>query len=177
MLLTPAAAALATVACAFWPLYITYGGFFTSQTPSLAFLLGALWAGYRARGAVGRGAVALGMLAGLLGGAAVAGRPQSLLNLAILALPAVLHRRRQLPALGGLVLGAAVVLAGVVSYTSAAAGRPTGLSENSALNFWMGHCDVREVRTADSARNASFRFALPVPIHLRRGGSYSFEGV
>jgi 4-amino-4-deoxy-L-arabinose transferase-like glycosyltransferase len=47
LLLTPAAAALTALLCAFWPLYITYGGYFTSETPSLAFLLASLWAGYR----------------------------------------------------------------------------------------------------------------------------------
>lgn len=40
----------------------------------------------------------------------------------------------------------------------------------------MGHCNVREVRTSDPDRNASFRFGLPVPSQLGRGGSYTFEG-
>jgi 4-amino-4-deoxy-L-arabinose transferase-like glycosyltransferase len=176
LLLAPAAAAMTAAFCVFWPLHVTYGGFFTSETPSLAFLLAALWFGYRARRASGGEGVSIGLLAGLLGGVAAANRPQFVLNLAILALPALLHRRRQAPALVGIAFGTAVILSGVVAYNSVAAGKPTGLSENSALNFWMGHCNVREVRTADPRRNASFRFALPVPIQLRRGGSYSFEG-
>jgi 4-amino-4-deoxy-L-arabinose transferase-like glycosyltransferase len=75
LLLTPAAAALTALLCAFWPLYITYGGYFTSETPSLAFLLASLWAGYRAVQLSGREAGWLGLAAGLLGGIAVANRP------------------------------------------------------------------------------------------------------
>lgn len=176
LLLTPAAAALTAALCAFWPLYITYAGFFTSETPALAFGLAALWLGYRARCARGRGAAALGVLAGVLGGVAVANRPQLLLNLAVLALPGFLAWRRQAPALVGLAVGTAALLSGVVLHNSVATGKPTGLSENSALNFWMGHCDVAEVRTSNADQNASFMFGLPVAGQLRRGGSYTFEG-
>ena len=176
LLLTPAAAALTAAFCAFWPLYITYAGFFTSETPALAFGTAALWLGYRARRARGRAAAALGVLAGVLGGTAVANRPQLLLNLAVLALPMFLALRRQAPALVGLVVSLMFVLSGVVLHNSVATGKPTGLSENSALNFWMGHCDVAEVRTNDPNQNASFTFGLPTPGQLRRGGSYTFEG-
>ncbi len=175
LLLTPAAAALTAAFCAFWPLYITYAGFFTSETPALAFGTAALWLGYRARRARG-GAAALGVLAGVLGGVAVANRPQLLLNLVVLALPAFLALRKQAPALLGLAVGLAVVISGVVLHNSVATGKPTGLSENSALNFWMGHCDVAEVRTNDPNQNASFTFGLPTPGQLGRGGSYTFEG-
>ena len=174
-LLTPAAAALTAAFCAFWPLYITYAGFFTSETPALAFGLAALWLGYRALNAQGR-AVALGVLAGVLGGVAVANRPQLILNLAILALPALRSWRRQLPTLVSFAIGIIVVLSGVIWYNSVATGRLTGLSENSALNFWMGHCDVAEVRTNNANQNVSFMFGLPVPGQLGRGGSYTFEG-
>src|SRR5215203_1577451 len=84
LLLTPAAAALTAVFCSFWPLYITYGAFFTSETPSLAFLLASLWVGYGAALSSGRRAGWLGLAAGLLGGVAVANRPQLILNLAVL---------------------------------------------------------------------------------------------
>ena len=176
LLLTPAAAALTAAFCAFWPLYITYAGFFTSETPALAFGLAALWLGYRARNARSRAAATLGVLAGVLGGVAVANRPQFILNLAVLALPALLAWRRQFPALVGFVVGVTVVLSGVVWHNSVATGKPTGLSENSAINFWMGHCDVAEVRTNDASRNVSLNFGLPVAGQLGRGGSYTFEG-
>src|SRR5919107_5820362 len=80
LLLTPAAAALTALFCALWPLYITYGGYFTSETPSLALLLASLWAGYRAVRLSGRSAGWLGLVAGLLGGVAGAHPPPPFLN-------------------------------------------------------------------------------------------------
>lgn len=177
ILLGPAAAALAAAFCAFSPLFITYGGYFSSETPALAFLLGALWLGYRARAAFGRAALALGLLGGLLGGVAIANRPQFLLNVAILVLPALLHWRRQVLALTGIALGTGVVLASVLGYNSAAAGRLTGLSENSGMNFWMGHCDVRSVQMVIPSANSEFQFSLPVSNQLNRGEASYWEGI
>jgi len=176
LLLTPAAAALTAAFCAFWPLYITYGAFFTSETPSLAFLLASLWAGYRAVRLSGHQAVWLGLVAGLLGGVAVANRPQLVLNLAVLAVPLLFRLRRQALVLGGIVAGAAVILAGTVLHNSAAAGKLTGLSENAGLNFWIGQCDVHDVKTVDPVRNITFAFGNPVWAQLGRGGTYYFEG-
>lgn len=177
MLLTPAAAALTAVFCAFWPLYITYGAFFTSETPSLALMVAALWAGYRASRVPGRLACALGLLAGVLGGAAIACRPQWILNLVILAAPLAWRFRRQaVAALAGIAIGSAVTLGGVFVHNSVAAGKLTGLSENSGLNFWMGHCEVHDVRVVDPRQNISFGFGNPVPAQLGRGGTYYFEG-
>src|SRR5215211_5487257 len=153
LLLTPAAAALTALLCALWLLYITYGGYFTSETPSLAFLLASLWAGYLAVRLSGRRAGWLGLVAGLLGGIAIALRTQLILNLAVLAVPLLFHLRRQALALAGIVAGSAVILAGIVLYNSAAADRPTGLSENAGLNFWMGQCDVHDVTTVDPAHD------------------------
>jgi 4-amino-4-deoxy-L-arabinose transferase-like glycosyltransferase len=176
LLLTPPAAALTALFCAFWPLYITYGGYFTSETPSLAFLLASLWAGYRAAQLSGRKAGWLGLAAGLLGGVAIANRPQLILNLVVLVVPLLFRLRRQALALTGIVVGSVVILAGTVLHNSAAAGKPTGLSENAALNFWIGHCDVHDVTTADPASNITFQFANPVWMQLGRGGTYYFEG-
>lgn len=176
LLLAPPAAALTALLCAFWPLYVTYGGYFTSETPSLAFLLASLWAGYRAVRLSGRSAAWLGLAAGLLGGVAVANRPQLLLNLAVLAVPLLFRLRRQALALTGIVIGSAVILTGTVLHNSAAAGKPTGLSENAGLNFWMGQCDVHDVKTVDPARNIAFSFGNPVWAQLGRGGTYYFEG-
>jgi 4-amino-4-deoxy-L-arabinose transferase-like glycosyltransferase len=176
LLLTPPAAALTALFCAFWPLYITYGGYFTSEIPSLAFLLASLWAGYRAGRLSGWAAGWLGLSAGLYGGVAVANRPQFILNLAVLAVPMLFSLRRQALALAGILAGSALILAGTVLHNSAAAGKPTGLSENAGLNFWMGHCDVHDVTTADPVRNITFTFGNPVWAQLGRGGSYYFEG-
>src|SRR5215211_7609298 len=176
LLLSPAAAALTTLLCAFWPLYITYGGYFTSETPSLAFLLASLWAGYGAGRLSGRTAGWLGLAAGLLGGVAIVNRPQLILNLAVLAVPMLFRLRRQALAFAGIVVGSAAILAGAVWYNSAAAGKPTGLSENAGLNFWIGQCDVHDVTTVDPARNISYSFGNPVWAQLERGGTYYFEG-
>jgi len=177
MLLTPAAAALTAAFCAFWPLYITYGAFFTSETPSLALMVAALWAGYRAGRESGWLACALGLLAGVLGGAAIACRPQWILNVVVLVAPlAWQFRRHGVAALAGITIGTAVTLGGVLVHNSVAAGKPTGLSENSGLNFWMGHCEVHDVQVVDPRQNISFGFGNPVPAQLGRGGTYYFEG-
>src|SRR5215204_2403393 len=175
LLLSPAAAALTALLCAFWPLYITYGGYFTSETPSLAFLLASLWAGYRAVQLSGREAGWRGLAAGLLGGVAVANRPQLILNLSVLVVPLLFRLRRQALALAGIVAGSALILAGTALHNSAAAGKLTGLSENAGLNFWIGHCDVHDVTTVDPVRNITFAFGNPVWAQLGRGGSYYFE--
>jgi len=176
LLLTPAAAALTALLCAFWPLYITYGGYFTSETPSLAFLLASLWAGYRAVRLSGWRAGWLGLVAGLLGGVAVANRPQLILNLAVLTVPLLFRLLRQAPALAGIVAGTAVVLAGAVLHNSAAADKLTGLSENAGLNFWIGHCNVHNVTTTEPAKDLTFKISNPVYTQLGQGESYYIEG-
>jgi 4-amino-4-deoxy-L-arabinose transferase-like glycosyltransferase len=172
LVLTPAAAALTALFCALWPLYVTYGGFFTSETPSLAFLLASLWAGYAAVLSSDQRAGWLGLVAGVLGGVAIANRPQLVLNLAALAIPLLFRPRRR--ALAGIAVGMGAVLAGTVLYNSAAADKLTGLSENAGVNFWIGHCDVYSVTNYDPARDSTFRIINPVWLQLQRGDSYSF---
>jgi 4-amino-4-deoxy-L-arabinose transferase-like glycosyltransferase len=177
LLLTPAAAALSAAFCAFWPLYITYGAYFTSEIPSLTFMIAALWAGYLAAGQrSGKLALGFGLLAGALGGAAIACRPQWILNLAVLAIPLALRYRHQAYALAGITLATTAILGGVVVHNSFAAGKPTGLSENGGLNFWVGHCDVYDVKLFDPRTNTSFTFRNSVRAQLGRGGTYYFEG-
>jgi 4-amino-4-deoxy-L-arabinose transferase-like glycosyltransferase len=175
-LLTPAAAALTAVFCAFWPLHITYGAFFTSETPSLALMVAALWAGYRASREQGKLAYGFGLLAGVLGGAAMASRPQWVLNLMVLAVPLLLRFRRQAAVLASIVIGTICILGAVLLHNSVVAGKPTGLSENSGVNFWMGHCDVRTVTTNHPRQNVYFTFSLPVAVQRERGGTYNFDG-
>ena len=176
LLLTPAVAALTALFCALWPLYVTYGAFFTSETPSLAFLLASLWAGYVAVRLSGWWAGWLGLVAGLLGGAAVVNRPQLILNLVVLAVPLLFRFRRQGLVLAGIVVGTAVIVAGAVAHNSAAAGKLTGVSANAGVNFWIGHCDVRRVTTYDPATDVNYTIATPVWLQLGRGRDYYFKG-
>jgi hypothetical protein len=90
--------------------------------------------------------------------------------------PLLFRLRRQALALAGIVAGSALILAGTALHNSAAAGKPTGLSENAGLNFWMGQCDVHDVTTVDPVKNITFQFGNPVWAQLERGGTYYFEG-
>jgi hypothetical protein len=90
--------------------------------------------------------------------------------------PLLFRLRRQALVLTGIVAGSALILAGTALHNSAAAGKPTGLSENAGLNFWIGQCDVHDVTTVDPVRNITFQFGNPVWTQLGRGGSYYFEG-
>ena len=175
VLLTPAAAAVAAILTAVWPLHISYAGYFLSETPSLAFLLASLWLGYVASRARARTSVsvALGLAAGVLGGAALATRPQFALNLAILAVPMLRHARRHTRALAGLAAGAALVTAATAVYASAAAGKLTGTSENGGVTFFIGHCDVRRVFTGP--QNGFYIWvAAPPAVERGTGRDYTF---
>jgi 4-amino-4-deoxy-L-arabinose transferase-like glycosyltransferase len=173
MLFTPAAAALTAVFCALWPLHITSAGYFLSETPSLTFLVAALWAAYRAERSSGRVSLAFGAAAGLLSGGAIAIRPQFVLNVLVLAVPWIWAWRRRLGPLIAFSAAAAAVVGSVVVHNSAAAEKPTGISENSGLTFFLGHCDVLEVSTGRPP-GPSFRFGAPVAFQRGTGRTYVF---
>jgi 4-amino-4-deoxy-L-arabinose transferase-like glycosyltransferase len=173
VLLNRAAAALAAAFCALWPLHVTNAGYFLSDVPSLAFLLAALWAAYRAAQLEARASLDLGIAAGLFGGIAVASRPQFLLNLLVVALPWIRDWRARLRPLLGLVGAGAVVGAVVIAHNSLAAGKLTGVSENSGLTFFLGHCDVHTV-VSGQPPGPAFRFAAPVAVQQDRGRMYFF---
>jgi 4-amino-4-deoxy-L-arabinose transferase-like glycosyltransferase len=173
LLLTPSAAAVAALLAAVWPLHVTYAGYFLSETPSLAFLLAALWLGYRAEQQQGRTAVWQGLLAGALGAVAVACRPQLLLNLALVALPFLPRRRRNVRAALALGAGVAALLAALVVFNSMVAGRLTGLSREGGVNFYLGQCHVKTV----TVRTATTFWTISPPPYLQRGGAVaSFPG-
>jgi 4-amino-4-deoxy-L-arabinose transferase-like glycosyltransferase len=159
--------------CAVWPLFITYGGFFLSEIPSIVFLLMTLWLAMRAAEATGKAAVILAALAGLSGGAALAIRPQLVLNVAIAGW--ILLRRRDLrmriAAFAG--LGLLVPVVAVLAINGAAAGRFVGMSENGGLNFFQGHCPVNTVTTGNPT-TGFFVFASPVVVQNNRGLDYVF---
>ena len=173
-LLTPAAASLTAVLCAIWPLFITYGGFFTSETPALASLVASIWLGLLAIRQDSRVAIALALLAGLAGGAAVAIRPQLVFNVLILGVVVFVARKRAL-LLTCSIAGFAGVLVVIVMHNSIAAGQPTGFSTNGGLNFWFGHCDARQVTTFNAQGEQTGRFTHAVPDLTGRGENYVFQ--
>jgi 4-amino-4-deoxy-L-arabinose transferase-like glycosyltransferase len=174
LLLTPAAAALATLFAAIWPLHVTNAGYFLSETPSLAFLVAALWLGYRAERLPARGAVWPGLLAGALGAVAVACRPQFLLNLALVAAPFFPRRRVNVGAALAFSATAVALLAGVAAFNSVIAGRLTGLSREGGVTFYLGQCHVKLV----TVRTPTTFWLIGPPPYVQRGGSLAnFTGV
>jgi 4-amino-4-deoxy-L-arabinose transferase-like glycosyltransferase len=171
VLLTPAAAALAAVFTAAWPLLLTNAGYFLSETPSLAFLVACLWAAYRAVEIGGRWGILLAAAAGILGAASVTMRPQFILNLAVVAFPWLLRRRFAL--VGAVAAGFVAIVSAVLVHNSLAAGKPTGLSENSGVTFFIGHCDAHLVRTGLNLERPYFA-GSPVAFQLHRGRDYVF---
>lgn len=171
VLLTPAAAALTAVLCALWPLHIAYAGYFSSETPSIALLSGSLWLIYRARRATRRGdMLTRGLAAGALAGAAVAVRAQFALN-ALVAGVGMLRRPAQRVALAGAIAGGALVLAIPIVHNTIAEGRLAGPDGHGGLVFFVGHCDVREVRTH---REGEFVFGPPPAAQRGTGRVYDF---
>jgi Dolichyl-phosphate-mannose-protein mannosyltransferase len=168
LLLGPRVGALTAILCAFYPLFILYSGFFTSETPSIALLCGALWLGYlagRSRTAV---ALALSAGGGLLGGMLVAVRPQFLLNVGLVLVPLVRDFRAKWRAALGFGLGVTVVLAAIVALNSSNTGHLTGVSENGGVQFYQAHCNVHEVFTGPPS-GPNLDFANPVAFSLQRG--------
>jgi len=167
------AAAITAALCAIWPLFITYGGFFMSEIPSIVFLLLMLWLALRAREASGKSAVITGLLAGLSGGVALAIRPQLLLNVAIAAF--ILLRKKDLRARLAVVAGVGLLIpvASVLAVNAAAAGHLVGLSENGGMNFFQGHCPANSITTGNPLAG-EYDLASPVAVENDRGIDYVF---
>jgi hypothetical protein len=174
LLLTPAAAALTAVFCAAWPLHIMYAGWFLSETPSLFFLVLALWLGYLAGRELGARTLPVAIFAGLAAGAAIANRPQFLLNVGILAMMLLFGVRRNRTAFVGVAIGTAIVLGGVVAHNSVAAGKLTGLDENGGMTFWLGQCDVGAVQATDPATNSTWSFGSPPAAQRHNAITFNF---
>jgi Dolichyl-phosphate-mannose-protein mannosyltransferase len=170
LLLPPAAAALGAALCALWPLHIAYAGFFTSETPGLAFLVISLWLAERT---VRLLSTREGLLAGLAGGVAAAIRPAFALNLILAAVPLARRVRIRTAPLVALAAGSAVVLALVLAHEALVVGHVVGVSENSGVTFFLGHCDVRRV-TAGRPETLTYTFQTPVATQLDRGNNVTF---
>jgi len=172
VLLNPPAAALTAALAAIYPLFILYSGFFTSETPAIALLCGALWLGYRAGRSSPRAGLVLGAGGGLLGGALVATRPQFILNLGLVLIPLVGDLRARWRAALGFTLGVVVVLVAVFAVNSGNAGHLTGVSENGGISFYQAQCDVHEVFVGQPPDRKLF--GNPVSAQLGRGHDFYF---
>jgi dolichyl-phosphate-mannose-protein mannosyltransferase len=170
LILPPPAAGLGTAFCALWPLHIAYAGFFTSETPGLAFLVLSLWLAERATRSLSS---RQGLLAGLAGGMAAAVRPAFALNVIFAAVPLVRRVRIRVGPLVALAAGSAFVLALVLAHEALIVGRVVGVSENSGLTFYLGHCDIRRVTTG-RPEILTYTFQTPVATQLDRGKDASF---
>ncbi|MFY9589073.1 MAG: hypothetical protein WAT66_16660 [Actinomycetota bacterium] len=171
--MSPKAAAISAALVSFWPVYIAYGGFFMSEIPSVVALLGTLCLAFRAREAIGRSRLVLAAATGVVAGAALAIRPQLLLNVAIAAVT-VFGVRRSLRVAAAAAVGVIVPLGAVLALNASAAGTFAGLSENGGLNFFQGHCPVHDVRTEKPGAGVLV-FASPVVVQQERGRNYVFR--
>jgi 4-amino-4-deoxy-L-arabinose transferase-like glycosyltransferase len=168
LLLSPAAAALTALFCALWPIHIAYAGHFMSEVPALAFLCAALWLAERSRLFA---SPRTGLLAGIVGGLAIAQRPALVINLFVAAWPLARRAAQYARPLAAIAAGGALALLPVVAYASAASGH-LALSENSGLVFYMGHCPVKAVDAGPPG--AHYSFESPVTTQLSRGVNVNF---
>ena len=170
LLLPPAAAALGAAFCALYPLHIAYAGFFTSETPGLAFLVLSLWLAERSMRLL---STRDGLLGGLAGGIAAAIRPAFALNVILAAVPLARRIRIRVAPLLALAAGSALVLVLVLAHEALIVGRVVGVSENSGLTFYLGHCDIRRVTTG-TPETLTYQFQTPVATQLDRGKNAVF---
>jgi 4-amino-4-deoxy-L-arabinose transferase-like glycosyltransferase len=163
-------AAIAAVLTAAWPLFISYGAFFLSETPSIAFLLAVLLVLDRAR----RGTATTMdlVVGGLLAGWTLVIRPHLALNVAVALVPLVLlwHTSRRQVLL--VIAAVSIPVAGVVVLNSRLSDRLTLVSENAGLNFFIAHCRVRVVNASGDGYFSTF--LSPVAAQLGRGRDYTF---
>jgi 4-amino-4-deoxy-L-arabinose transferase-like glycosyltransferase len=167
-LLSPAAAAVATVLVAASPLAVAYSGFFTSETPSTALLLTVVLLALTCRSVEGRRrdvtAIALGLAAGVL----VAVRPQLALNAAFAVVPLLLVWRRYRRLLAIAVVAGAVALAPVLAINAAAGAGVGRISTYDGMNFFLAHCPVHSLTTGLPS-TGRWDVASPVAIQQHRG--------
>lgn len=169
----PAAGAITAFLSSFWPLHIGYAGYFLSETPSSAFITGALWLIYRGRLQQHRHPLGWAIPAGMLAGAAIVTRTAFVLNLALALTPMVFGLRRYKLALGGTLAAMATLVAVVGMIQLKASGHPTVFGENAGVNFLQGHCDVNAVVLGQPG---GYWLHLQSPTHLqkRTGRTYIF---
>jgi 4-amino-4-deoxy-L-arabinose transferase-like glycosyltransferase len=172
-LMSRPAAAITAVLCAFWPLFITYGGYFLSEIPSIVFLLLTIWLSMRARESTDRRGWLLAAAAGVAAGMSLAIRPQLVLNVAIAAVVMLVANERRARLATAAAIGLVIPVVAVLALNSSAAGRFVGFSENGGLNFFQGHCPVNTVTTGNP-KIGFLTFASPVAVENHRGRDYVF---
>ena len=171
--MTPRAAAITAALCAVWPLFIAYGIFFMSEIPSLVLLLTTLLLAFRVAETTGKQKLIYALAAGIAAGAALAVRPQLVLNVSVAA-GTVIVAKRWITAIAVAAVGAAIALVPVLALNAHAAGHFVGISENGGLNFFQGHCPVRGVRTSKPGVGV-LEFGSPVVAQQDRGRMYVFN--
>jgi hypothetical protein len=105
--------------------------------------------------------------------AAIAVRPQFVLNIALAVAVAGLVRRRAVRAGMILVASAALPLAAVLALNNQTTGVTT-LGANGGVNFFQGHCNARNVVFAQALPGERFWVASPVALYNHRGSDYAF---
>lgn len=168
-LLGVVAAAISAVLSALYPLNITFGGFFSAETPSITLLLATLLLAFHLHRAEGRRRVELSLYLGIGMGSVLVVRPQLLFNLLLIGIPLLAGFRRHPAALGTLLVGGLLVVGPVFTLNARAAGEFVGISDYDGFNFFFGHCDARLVRAGPTYAPGS-----PVNLQLDRGIEYSF---
>jgi 4-amino-4-deoxy-L-arabinose transferase-like glycosyltransferase len=167
-LLSPAAAAVATVLVAASPLAVAYSGFFTSETPSTALLLAVVLLALTCRSVEGRRRDLAGLALGLTAGALIAVRPQLALNAAFAVLPLLLVWRSHRRLLAIAAVSGAVALAPVLAINAAAGAGVGRISTYDGMNFFLGHCPVHSLTTGLPS-TGRWDVASPVAIQKHRG--------
>ena len=168
------AAAITAILCAVWPLFVTQVGFFMSELPAMALLLGGLLVSSRVLAAERPARAAELLLLGALVGLGITVRPQLALNFALAVIPVAWLLRRRLVPLAALVLGLVIPIGLVMGVNSDATGRFTLLSENTGVNLFLAHCDGGAVIAYGP--HSSYEIETPVYTQTHRGRMYIFQG-
>jgi len=148
----PVPALLAMMLCWAYLPFSGFAAFFMSENPCAFFLSTTVLTGLLAQ-RIDEGKRPLRVLAylgcGLLGGVAVAIRPQMVITVGMLCLFLAAWSLPRLRLLEMSALLAALLLAplGGVALNRHAAKAPIGLATNGGFNFYQGHCEVSVVET------------------------------
>lgn len=167
------AGALTAVGCAAWPPFVSFAGYFTSETPATMLLLLALWLLLRLRhaGVPSGRTYLLAATAGAAAVATVAVRPQLSLNLVVALIPLLSLWRRALLVTAA-AAGAGLPLAAVLFLGQQLSGQPS-LGANGGVNFFQGHCAVHAVLAGPA--DDVMEVLSPIAVQQHLGLDYTFR--
>lgn len=167
------AGAVTAAVCAAWPPFVSFAGYFTSETPATMLLVLALWLLLRLRRVTAPAPQSLLLAAGA--GAAVvatvAVRPQLSLNVVVAVIPLLFLWRRALLVTAAAV-GAVVPLAAVLFLGQQLSGQPS-LGANGGVNFFQGHCAVHAVLAGPV--DDVMEVLSPIAVQQHMGLDYTFR--